>query len=232
VRPDALQPYEDALHEHAPLWMWDETGRPTALGIDRWRRAADDTDLSVVRRARSPVLDVGCGPGRIVAAMAAHGRLSLGIDVSRSAVSITRARGLNVVRRDVFDTLPGEGRWATIVVLDGSIGIGGDLPALLARLRQVIADDGELVVETHPDAGRLEAAWVRLGSAERPLGPAFPWTSVGAEALRRLAPAAGFTGTETWSRDGRTFAALAPTSAPSSVGAPANGPCVSLERVE
>ena len=171
MRTDALSPYERSLEQHTPLWMWDDDGRATALDIERWRAPADDTDLGVVRRARSPVLDVGCGPGRIVAAMTEHGHLALGIDVSRQAVSMTRARGLNVVRRDVFDPLPGERRWRTIVVLDGIIGIGGDLRALLqpaaAPARPATASSSSRPI---PTMRRCESVSVRLGTSGVPPG--------------------------------------------------------------
>ena len=35
--------------------------------------------------------------------------------------------------RSVFETLPGEGRWDTVLLMDGNIGIGGDPAALLGR---------------------------------------------------------------------------------------------------
>ena len=44
-------------------------------------------------------------------------------------------RGVTGPARDVFDPLPGEGRWETALLADGNIGIGGDPVALLRRLR-------------------------------------------------------------------------------------------------
>ena len=50
------------------------------------------------------------------------------------AVAQTPDRGVAAIRRNVFDALPGEGRWRTALLADGNIGIGGDPAALLRRL--------------------------------------------------------------------------------------------------
>ena len=49
--------------------------------------------------------------------------------------------------RDVFGPLPGEGRWDTALLADGNIGIGGDPVALLARVRELLAPEGRVVVD-------------------------------------------------------------------------------------
>ena len=56
-------------------------------------------------------------------------------------------RGGAALRRDVFDTLPGEGRWETALLADGNVGIGGDPVALLRRLREVLDPRGRVVAE-------------------------------------------------------------------------------------
>lgn len=90
------------------------------------------------RALRGTVLDVGCGPGRLVAELAARGRPALGIDVSEAAVAHTARLGGQALRRSVFEPLPGEGRWDTALLLDGNVGIGGDPAALLHRMAQLL----------------------------------------------------------------------------------------------
>ena len=77
-------------------------------------------------RCEGPVLDIGCGPGRFVEALASRGIPVLGVDISRSAVDQTSRRGVCALFRDINDRLPGEGRWGTVLLVDGNIGIGGD----------------------------------------------------------------------------------------------------------
>jgi SAM-dependent methyltransferase len=210
MQTGALRPYERSLITREPLRLHHADGGATQLEIDRWLDPADAADRTVVSRAAAPVLDVGCGPGRIVAALADRGLLTLGIDIAETAVEITRSRGLNALRRNVFARLPGEGRWGTIVLLDGNIGIGGDPVRLLERVRALLAPSGRVLVETHPNAHADEQLIVRFGHDGTPLGPSFPWAHVGLSALRRHASELEFAVTETWESIGRTFAVLTP----------------------
>lgn len=45
------------------------------------------------------VIDIGCGPGRMVEAVAASGRRALGIDTSPRAAGEAAARGVAVLQR-------------------------------------------------------------------------------------------------------------------------------------
>ena len=58
-----------------------------------------------------------------------------------------RAGGAQALRHSLFDPLPGEGRWATVLLMDGNVGIGGDPVALLARINQLLAPAGIALVE-------------------------------------------------------------------------------------
>lgn len=208
----ALRPYERSLTEGEPLRLWHEDGRLVTLDIERWLAPADHVDADVLTRARAPVLDVGCGPGRILAHLTDRGMLSMGIDIAVAAVSLSRSRGLNALRRSVFARLPGEGRWASVLLLDGNIGIGGDPAALLARARQLLAPTGRVIVETHTDHDVHEQCTVRFTHTGEPIGPSFPWAHVGPTHCARYGRLAGFAVTETWTAHGRTFVMLEPTS--------------------
>jgi SAM-dependent methyltransferase len=139
------------------------------------------------------VLDVGCGPGRIVAALAAAGRPALGVDPSPAAVAAARRRRVPVLRRSVFEPLPGERRWGTVLLLDGNVGIGGDAVALLARARDLVRRGGHVVAEVAPPGTPTDALTVRLEhrTADAGAGPWFRWARVGADAFANLALAAG-----------------------------------------
>jgi SAM-dependent methyltransferase len=210
MQAGALRPYERSLITREPLGLHHADGGATALEIDRYLDPADAADRRALAHAIGPVLDVGCGPGRIVAALAEQGLLTLGIDIAETAVAITRARGLNALRRNVFARLPGEGRWGTVVLLDGNIGIGGDPAHLLQRVRTILAPSGRVLVETHPNPRADEQLIVRFARTGAPIGPSFPWAHIGLVALRRYATDLGFVVDETWSDAGRTFAVLMP----------------------
>ncbi|MBM4793738.1 methyltransferase domain-containing protein [Streptomyces sioyaensis] len=174
------------------------------LDVERFCAAPDAADTGVLHRCTGPVLDVGCGPGRLVAALAARGTPALGVDVSPVAVARTRRLGGTALRRSVFDRLPGEGRWGTVLLMDGNVGIGGDPAALLARLRDLARPDGRLLAEAAPQDVD-ERLTVRVEDAHGHHGRPFPWARLGTTALLRAADAAGWVLTGRWTADDRPF---------------------------
>ncbi|NUT32654.1 MAG: methyltransferase domain-containing protein, partial [Hamadaea sp.] len=172
-----------------------------------WQRL-DRGDLGLLLRCGGPTLDVGCGPGRLVAALAAAGLPALGIDVSPTAVRLARRRGGDAVCADVFGAVPEPGRWRHALLADGNIGIGGDPARLLRRCAELVHAGGTILVEADPPGVRGWAGAAVLHDGERASAP-FPWALVGADELAPLAAACGLTMTETWSEEGRWFACLA-----------------------
>ncbi|MFD8008823.1 class I SAM-dependent methyltransferase [Streptomyces sp. NPDC058955] len=201
-------PYSDALRTgRGPLFLRRDDGRLLPLEVERWCGAPDRADRSVLDRCHGAVLDVGCGPGRLVAALAAEGRRALGVDVSPEAVARTVRLGGTALCRSVFSPLPGEGRWDTVLLIDGNVGIGGDPAALLRRLRQVASRSGRLIAECAPlDVD--ERCDVRVDDGRGGRGTPFPWARVGVRALSAHAAAVGWTVSERWDLRGRHFATL------------------------
>jgi hypothetical protein len=78
--------------------------------------------------------------------------------------------------RDVFGRVPGAGRWMTVLLADGTIGIGGDPAALLRRAGELLAPQGRALVELAPPvcADRIEAIARDAG-----LGQVETWTAGG-----------------------------------------------------
>ncbi|WP_149179252.1 methyltransferase domain-containing protein [Streptomyces sp. TRM49041] len=201
-------PYTDALRTgRGPLYLRRGDGWLLPLDVERWCAAPDDADATVLARCRGPVLDVGCGPGRLVAALAARGGPALGIDVSRAAVERTVRAGGTALCRSVFDPLPKEGRWGTVLLIDGNIGIGGDPVALLARVAELLAPDGTLIAETAAQDVD-ERAEVHVEDAHGTRGSTFSWARVGTSALSRYARRAGWTPVDHWRAGDRTFVQL------------------------
>jgi SAM-dependent methyltransferase len=167
-------------------------GGPVELPVHSWRNEADEADLALLAYCEGSTLDIGCGPGRLSAALARLGHVVLGIDVVHEAVGQTLDRGVSAVRRDVFDRLPGERRWHTALLADGNLGIGGDPGALLARARELLAPSGRVVVELAAPGVRQSTEWAVLeseGVRSRP----FRWAVLGTDDIREVGTAAGFT---------------------------------------
>lgn len=205
----SADPYAQALRTgQGPLFLRRSDGWLLLLELERWCAAADAADLEVLRRCEGAVLDVGCGPGRLVAALGARGRRVLGIDVSEAAVARTVALGGQALRRSVFESLPGEGRWGTALLIDGNVGIGGDPQALLDRMSQLLAPGGLLIAETVTDPDIDERVQVRVTDARGATGNPFPWARLGSPALLRHAPRTDWAPVDQWTAGGRSFVSL------------------------
>jgi SAM-dependent methyltransferase len=171
-----------------------DRGERIDLAVDRWRTDADPLEHALLADLPDPVLDVGCGPGRIVSALAAAGRLALGVDPSPAAVDEAGRRRAPVLRRSVFDPLPGEGRWGSVLLLDGNLGIGGDPVALLARVAALLRPGGVVLAEVDPPGAPSQALTVRVESTGG-TGPWFPWAQVGADVFGAVAACSGLRAT-------------------------------------
>ncbi|MEU0083200.1 methyltransferase domain-containing protein [Streptomyces sp. NPDC006274] len=208
--PPAWQadPYTDALRTgRGPLYLRRPDGWLLPLEVERWCADPDTADGTVLARSHGAVLDIGCGPGRLVAALAARGRTVLGIDVSAAAVARTIRIGGSALRRSVFDPLPREGSWDTALLIDGNIGIGGDPRALLSRVARLVAPGGLLLAETAPlDVD--ESVRVRVFDGIATEGTPFPWARVGTKALLRHGRSAGWALRDEWGVGARRFVAL------------------------
>ena len=172
-----------------------------------WQRLSE-ADEVLLSRCEGPVLDIGCGPGRFVEALACRGLPALGVDLSKTAVACSMARGASALVRDVHDRLPAEGRWGTILLADGNIGIGGDPLGLLRRCRELLHPGAAALVETSTDSAADTRTTVTLHGPSGRHSHALPWAVVGAHALVRLAATAGFVAVEDWRVGGRAFVML------------------------
>lgn len=206
--PGAIELYGDALRERAaaPVGrLRDGTALPLAL--ERWLGPADATDERLLAGLAGPVLDVGCGPGRHLHALASRGVFALGVDLSPVAVALAVGRGGRAIVGDIFEEVPGAGTWRSALLLDGNIGIGGSPVRLLSRIGGLLAPHGEVLVEVEPPSVTTSSMQARIETAERVSGW-FPWARVAAPAIVRVAAAGGFAAAPAWSMDGRWFARL------------------------
>ncbi|WP_330232317.1 class I SAM-dependent methyltransferase [Nocardia sp. NBC_00508] len=216
ARPDAarhdcaLGLFDQAM-TGAECWMRTADGARHRLPTRRWlgHPNSDDrrADAAITHWCDGPTLDLGCGPGRLVAALLRRGVVALGVDISPMAVGVTRFRGAPALQRDLFGHLPGTGRWSYAILADGNIGIGGDPQRVLARTAELLADAGVAIVEFDPPRAGFDLRPIRLETRTR-VSAWIPWARVGIDHAHDLSAATGFHLITTAEVSGRHFAWL------------------------
>ena len=127
-----------------------DTLRPTDAAW--WEAFAALVELGDLRGRR--VLDVGCGTGRLVAALAGEAHAKVwGIDASSEMVAVARETlpaGIGV-RQGAAERLPFRDGWFDRVTMSLVIHLV-ERPRALAEARRVVPSDGRVAIGTfHPD---------------------------------------------------------------------------------
>jgi SAM-dependent methyltransferase len=174
-------------------WIRDDDGLRRMLPVRAWLggQGADIAfDEAVAALCNGPTIDLGCGPGRLVARLLRCGVPALGVDQSLTAVALARRGGALALHRDIFEPLPATGRWHTVLLADGNVGLGGDPARTLARAAELLRHGGRCVAEFDSETTGVQRRWARLESAGR-VGPWFRWAWVGVDSIAPLAKQAG-----------------------------------------
>lgn len=207
-----LAVYARALRDHVSgaggetvIRFRDGTTRQATL--ERWVDGADAVDERVLTQLPGPVLDVGCGPGRHLHALARRGVFGLGVDICDVAVDLAKGGGANAIVGSIFGDVPGAGQWRSALLLDGNIGIGGRPARLLNRVAELLAPAGTILVEVAgPQSSTVESvARLETGSS---VSDWFPWAEVSAASIETLADETGVFVSRCWREGGRWFAVL------------------------
>jgi SAM-dependent methyltransferase len=210
VLTSALAVYAQALAAPTPgatvARLQDGTVRSLAVG--RWVAGADVVDEQALARLDGPVLDVGCGPGRHLHALARRGVFGLGVDLCPAAVALARGRGANAIVGSIFGEVQHAGLWASALLLDGNIGIGGSPARLLGRVAALLTPGGAILVElAAPETDTVET-FARIETASA-VSDWFAWAEVSAASIEELAGRVGVRVCDVWSDRDRWFALVA-----------------------
>jgi glycosyltransferase A (GT-A) superfamily protein (DUF2064 family)/SAM-dependent methyltransferase len=198
----------DHLYAGIPVSCDAFDERVLPLEVMRWSAAADQVDQLVISRCHGPVLDLGCGPGRMLQALNESGVPALGVDMSAVAVQAARSRGALAVQARLAERLPAEGRWATVLLMDGNVGIDGNVAALLQRCRTLLMPGGSIIVEVDSRPTWHQTRRVRLTVDRVRCSAELTWTRTGSAAVRRLAVLLDLLVVEEWTAGGRAFLSL------------------------
>ncbi len=112
-----------------------------------------------------------------------------------------------MLQRSIFDRLPGEGRWATALLLDGNVGIGGDAARLRSRLRELLRPGGCVFAELAPPDVHSCVRRMRVESRGH-ASAWFAWAVVSTADIEEVADHACFAVVEQWSAARRWFVEL------------------------
>lgn len=204
-----LAVYADMLERPHQLSLARATdGSAWRPRVERWTRQADAVDERALAGLVGPVLDVGCGPGRHLCALARRGIAALGVDVSPTAVALATVTGARAMVGSIFEEVPQAGHWGSALLLDGNIGIGGSPERLLSRVAELLAPGGQILVE-------LAAPWrptvrtrVRLETL-RAASDWFDWAEVSEADADRLLGEVGLMVVDRWHEHDRWFVVAA-----------------------
>lgn len=150
----------DEEREAALIWSWmanaDAWTRAVREGRIESRRVATDAAIVAAVVAREPkrVLDLGCGEGWLMRALAEQGIEAVGLDVSMELVVSAEETGGGRYRCCSYDEVIEDPTRAggpyDAVVCNFSL-LGAELVPLLSALRENLWEGGALVVQTvHP----------------------------------------------------------------------------------
>lgn len=209
-------PYSRQLHADGDGWLrlhrcslpgggGQRTPTGTGWGLEALRSPADRADRLAITGLAGPLLDVGCGPGRMLDAAADGGLEALGVDVSPAVARVCAARGVRVLVGSVFDAVPGEGAWRAVLLMDGNLGIGGDPEALVRRCAELLAPGGVLVVEADAEEHAEEDGWYVVVDDDGAASAPFPWARRGTVPLEALLRACGLEPVEVRRAGARCF---------------------------
>ncbi|HUA60724.1 MAG TPA: class I SAM-dependent methyltransferase [Verrucomicrobiae bacterium] len=170
-------------------------------------------ERAAIDRARSPVLDIGCGAGRVALYLQDKGHRVLAIDNSPLAVKVAKLRGVKFARvLSISEIGTLKGRFGSIVLCGNNFGLFGSFTKarrLLGAMRRITTDEGLIIAaasnphttrdpvhlayqERNRDRGRM-AGQIRLRVRYRQFrGPWFDYLFASPDEVRSIVQGTGW----------------------------------------
>ena len=107
-------------------------------------------EQKALKRASGRILDVGAGSGCHSLALKTMGKNCLAIDISPLSVNVMKERGLNARLVNLYDESFDE-KFDTILMLMNGTGIIGrleNMPSFFARMKQLLAPGGRVILDS------------------------------------------------------------------------------------
>lgn len=139
---------------HEPLRVLSPMFEDDELPVSHLLRTPDEMpeiERKALDMSYGKILDVGAGAGCHSLALQEMGHEVTAIDISPLCCEAMERRGIKDVRHvDLFDKSL-SGKFNTILLLMNGTGIAGRLsrlPSLLGRLKEIMADDGQVLIDS------------------------------------------------------------------------------------
>ena len=172
----------------------------------------DSLEAALLAHVVGRCLDIGCGAGRILRYLSAKGYAVVGIDIDPPLIQLCREFGDGPVHVASWEKMEPLGQFDSLLLLNRSIGIGGNLAGvkrLLAQCAASASSSGVLFFDSYEIAGPT-------GILERTLrykyrgqyGEAFPWIYFRYEIASQLLAETGWV-SDTVIREGDRYGVVA-----------------------
>ena len=151
---------------------------------------ADPLEEALLAHAAGHCLDIGCGAGRILRYLRAKSYAIEGIDIDPQLIQLCRELGDSPVHLASWETMEQLGRFDTHMLLNRSIGIGGNLAGvkrLLAQCAASASSGGVLLFDSYEisnPSGVIERTLRYKYRGE--YSETFPWIHFGSAIAERL----------------------------------------------
>lgn len=134
---------------------------------DEWRQPSIDEQAAEITALLGPgegrCLDLGCGTGLLLDALASTGRAPVGMDYSADQLRYARRRSSEIVRGDGAALPFGDGTFRTVVTSWISTDVD-DFPAVIAEAARVLQPGGVfLFYGAHPCFNGPHVEWLEDG---------------------------------------------------------------------
>src|SRR5215469_13359949 len=134
---------------------------------DDWRKQSVEGNALDVRGllgpGEGPCLDLGCGTGLFLDALAATGRTVVGVDCSADQLRVARARSPLIVQADAAELPFGDGTFPAVVAMWISTDVD-DFGAVVSEAARVLTPGGQfLFYGAHPCFNGPHIEWLEDG---------------------------------------------------------------------